>query len=74
MTKGWLGVSALPAFALALPCAGAATVVRVFGPGGPAPAIRAAAAAFGKRFVAFLESPQGRAIFEHYGWNARAVR
>lgn len=48
MTKGWLGVSALLAFALALPCASAASVVRVFGPGGPAPAMKAAAAAFEK--------------------------
>ena len=44
-----LGVSALLGLLLALPvAAGAASVVRVFGPGGPAPAMKAAAAAFEK--------------------------
>ncbi|MDE1897596.1 MAG: substrate-binding domain-containing protein [Xanthomonadaceae bacterium] len=43
-----LGVPVLLACALALPCAAAAGVVRVFGPGGPAPAMKAAAVAFEK--------------------------
>lgn len=48
-------------------------ILRAYGPGGPAPAMREAAKAFGdkkgiKEFAGFLQSAEGQEIFVKWGW------
>ena len=67
-----------PSFLGVLVAPASAQDLKIYGPGGPEPAIREAAAQFGaahrlpsaREFSAFLASPAGAQILRKFGWIA----